>query len=191
MQVLGPPSEKPSFPLQPRMENTMPTPATLPAIKKGRLYSGFVNRLVSFLVDSTIIVFLYSLILYTAADETLKVLSWRTLIEDGYISLGEAAFLINALLYNPYFFVLHWFYYTLSESSPKQATIGKFTLGMKVTDLRGKRINFLQANLRYFLKLLSALPLFLGYALLQSTRRKQTLHDYIARTLVLNDSYSK
>lgn len=164
----------------------MPPPAAMPIIKKSPLYSGFVNRLVSFLVDSTIIVFLYSLILYAAADETLKLLSWKTMIADGFINLQEAAFIFNSLFYNPYFFVLHWFYYTVFESSPKQATVGKFTLGMKVTDLRGKRVNFIQANFRYLSKVLSALPLLLGFLFIFTSRRKQMLHDYIAKTLILN-----
>ncbi|QCR23041.1 RDD family protein [Pontibacter sp. SGAir0037] len=163
----------------------MPVMASTPTYKKLSLYGGFTTRLVAFLVDSTIIVFLYSIILYSASDETMHLLSWKSMIADGFISFKEANFIFRSLFYNSYFLVLHWFYYTIFESSPKQATIGKFTLGMKVTDIRGKRINFIQANLRYFAKALSALPFFLGFLLIMSSRRKQMLHDYISKTIIV------
>jgi uncharacterized RDD family membrane protein YckC len=93
----------------------------------------------------------------------------------------------KALFFNLYFPVVHWLYNTLLISSPKQATIGKFTLGLRVTDLRGKRISFMQANLRYFSKIASALPIGLGFLLILTSRRSQMLHDYFARTVVVTD----
>ncbi|GAB3830217.1 hypothetical protein GCM10028895_45980 [Pontibacter rugosus] len=56
---------------------------------------------------------------------------------------------------------------------------------MKVTDLRGRRIGFLQANLRYFSKFISIIPVGLGFLLILTSRRHQMLHDYIARALVV------
>lgn len=94
---------------------------------------------------------------------------------------------MQLFFFSLYFPVLHWLYYTLLEASPKQATIGKFTLGLKVTDLRGKRISLWQANLRYFSRVLSLLPLLLGFILILFTRRRQALHDYVARTVVMTE----
>lgn len=158
-----------------------------PVIKRAPLYGSLTNRFVAFLVDTTILVFWYSIILYSTADNPLQFNTWKEIIYFGGISLPEFQAVMKVFLFSMYFPVLHWLYYTLLEASPKQATIGKFTLGLKVTDLRGKRISFLQANLRYFSKILSALPLFTGFLLILSTRRKQTLHDYIARTVVVTE----
>ncbi len=158
-----------------------------PVIKRAPLYGSLANRFVAFLVDTTILVFCYSLILYSTAENPLQFSTWKDVVNFGGISMVEFEAILKVFLFSAYFPVLHWLYYTLLEASPKQATIGKFTLGLKVTDLRGKRITFLQANLRYFSKLLSALPLFTGFLLILSTRRKQTLHDYISRTVVVTD----
>src|SRR6266852_3978317 len=75
-------------------------------------------------------------------------------------------------------------YFALMESSRGQSTLGKRAVGIKVTDIDGQRISFGRAAGRYFLKSLSAILLMLGYAVSFSDRR-QTLHDYLAKTLVL------
>lgn len=43
-----------------------------------------------------------------------------------------------------------WLYYALMECSPAQATIGKWLLGLKVTDIDGRRIGFVRASFRFF-----------------------------------------
>jgi len=82
--------------------------------------------------------------------------------------------------------VLGWLYFALCESSAWQATAGKLALGIRVTDLDGRRIGFAKASARYFAKLLSAFILFVGFLMVAWTRRKQGLHDMLAGTLVLN-----
>lgn len=158
-----------------------------PTVKRTSLYGSLANRFVSFLVDTSLLVFWYTIILYSTSGETQKLYTWKELMQDGGFSFDEVWVIIKMLFFNIYLPVLHWLYYTLLESSPKQATIGKFTLGLKVTDLRGKRITFAQANLRYFCKILSAVPLLLGFLLILTTRRSQMLHDYLARTVVVTD----
>jgi uncharacterized RDD family membrane protein YckC len=79
-----------------------------------------------------------------------------------------------------------WLYYAVQESSEKQATLGKQALGIVVTDLEGKRIDFVKATIRYFSKILSTLILMIGYIMAAFTERKQALHDMIAGTLVVN-----
>ncbi|EJF09805.1 RDD family protein [Pontibacter sp. FD36] len=158
-----------------------------PVVKRTPLYGSFISRFVAFLIDTTILVFWYSIILYSMAENSLQFNTWKQVVVDGNISMLEFEAVLQLFFYSLYFPILHWLYYTLLEASPKQATIGKFTLGLKVTDLRGKRISFLQANARYFSRILSALPLLLGFLLIQFTRRKQALHDYVARTLVMTE----
>ena len=81
--------------------------------------------------------------------------------------------------------VISWLYYTLLESSNWQATIGKKTIGLKVTDLQGEQIGFGRANARYWSKILSGLILMIGFLMVAFTEKKQGLHDRIAKTLVV------
>jgi uncharacterized RDD family membrane protein YckC len=81
--------------------------------------------------------------------------------------------------------VVQWLYYTLLESSSKQATVGKMALGIRVTDLDGGRISFGRATGRYFGKILSGLILGIGFLMAAFTERKQALHDLLAGTLVV------
>jgi len=81
---------------------------------------------------------------------------------------------------------LNWIYFTIFESSARQATLGKMAIGITVTDLEGKRIDFARANARYWSKFISAILLLLGFVIAGFTRKKQALHDMIASTLVVN-----
>ena len=78
-----------------------------------------------------------------------------------------------------------WLYYTLMESSAKQATLGKMAMEIYVTDLNGDRISFGRATGRYFGKILSSLIFFIGYIMAAFTEKKQALHDKLAGTLVV------
>lgn len=82
----------------------------------------------------------------------------------------------------------YFFYYTLLESSPWQASVGKRALGIKVTNENGAPIGFARAAVRFVAKLLSVLTLCLGYLLIVVTKRGQALHDLIAGTLVAQDA---
>ncbi|WP_242920520.1 RDD family protein [Pontibacter liquoris] len=164
--------------------STILTPTTL---KRTSLYGSLANRFVASLVDTTLLVFWYTIVLYSTIRTPDHTYTWKDLLLENDFSLLKLLLVGKMLFLNSYFPVLHWLYYTLLESSPKQATVGKFTLGLKVTDVRGKRITFAQANLRYFSKIISALPAGMGFLLILSTRRNQMLHDYIARTVVVSE----
>lgn len=78
-----------------------------------------------------------------------------------------------------------WFWFAWPESRPRQATVGKKMLGLKVTDLQGRRIGLGRASWRLVAKILSALPLGAGFLMAAFTPRRQGLHDRLAGTLVL------
>ncbi|MGC1549487.1 MAG: RDD family protein [Rhodanobacter sp.] len=82
--------------------------------------------------------------------------------------------------------VVVWLYFALCESSAWQATVGKLALGIRVTDMQGKRISIPRALGRYPAKVLSFFILLFGVLMVAFTPRKQGLHDLIAGTLVLN-----
>ncbi|MFT2009534.1 RDD family protein [Pontibacter sp. 13R65] len=161
--------------------------ASTTIIQKSSLYGDQSARFVAFLIDSTLLVFFYSLIYYSAAKAPELMLSWNKSVFQSGFSLETMLVELKILFFNPYFLVAHWLYYTLLEASPRQASIGKFVLGLQVTDLRGKRINLLKSNYRYIAKILSSIPLLAGFFYIINDRRKQTFYDYITRTVVVSD----
>lgn len=80
---------------------------------------------------------------------------------------------------------MRWLYFAKCESSSWQATLGKKILGLKVTDLEGRRISFARASGRFFAKFISMLFLYVGYIMVGFTEKKQALHDMFADCLVL------
>jgi len=97
----------------------------------------------------------------------------------------EAASFMAGITISLFTAIVSWLYFTLMESSPKQATLGKMAMGIVVTDMNADRISFGKANARYWAKLLSSLILSIGYIMAAFTERKQALHDIIAGTLVM------
>jgi uncharacterized RDD family membrane protein YckC len=92
---------------------------------------------------------------------------WRTRITYGVI--GLVAFL----------------YYGLFEASARQATPGKQLLGLRVTDMKGRRLPPLHAWLRQGAKIITLAMSGLGYLPALFTVKAQTVHDIVARTLVV------
>lgn len=83
------------------------------------------------------------------------------------------------------FIVLPWLYFALCESSRWQATPGKLALGLRVTDLCGRRVGFGRATGRFFGKVISGLIFDIGYMMAGWTVRKQALHDLMADCCVV------
>jgi uncharacterized RDD family membrane protein YckC len=82
-------------------------------------------------------------------------------------------------------FMVGWVYFAAFESSGYQATLGKKALGLKVTDLRGARISFGRATVRYLGRYLSTFLFLGGFIMAAFTERTQTLHDILASCLVV------
>ena len=100
--------------------------------------------------------------------------------EAGEETMGAAMLGVNLLL-----IVIGWLYFALMESSKLQATLGKMMIGVVVTDLEGNRISFGRATGRYFGKVVSSVILLIGYIMAAFTKRKQSLHDIMAKCLVI------
>jgi len=104
--------------------------------------------------------------------------------DDGTLNVG---FIVMELIVIGAMILVRWLYFALQESSAAQATLGKRALGIRVTDLEGRRISFLRATGRFFGKYISALTLCIGFMMAGFTERKQALHDMIASTLVVRN----
>ncbi len=168
-------SEKPkdtlvNLPLKPTNEATT-NEAPLP-------YAGFILRFFAFLVDSVILGFIPFLLVI---PEVMPAIDLETVSTKQLIAMLVESSLLTYLA----FFVIHWLYFAIMESSKLQATLGKLMLGLKVSNIHGQRVTFLKSTARYVWRLLSVLTLFLGFVLAGFTSKKQTLHDLLAGCLVL------
>jgi uncharacterized RDD family membrane protein YckC len=130
-------------------------------------YAGFWIRLVAIMIDGIVL----SVVIFFIA-----------------FAVGVAAFALESvgLLISIYFLyiIMVAAYFTLMESSVKQATLGKMAVGIKVGDEHGQRISAANALGRWASKLLSGLILYIGYIMAGFDPKKQALHDKIAQTVV-------
>ena len=162
--------------VQPQQPSQYPTPATqLPstALQTRKpahtmLYAGFVRRALAYLFDLALVSLLLGL-------------AYQLLLPQILPQLGIRGFSDQTLALIAYGFYL--FYMTLLTCLGRQATVGKVIMGMWVFGMQGQRVNFFHALIRETLKLI-LLPFSF---LMWFTARKQTLHDLIARTVVLYD----
>ncbi|MDR0291248.1 MAG: RDD family protein [Elusimicrobium sp.] len=126
------------------------------------MYAGFWKRFVAYCIDG-IIIWLVTIPIKMASDA------------------GEEFLILFAV------WVL---YFSLMESSPTQATLGKKLLGIKVTDAQGQRLTFVKALLRNLSKIISMFTLYIGFIMAAFTQKKQALHDIITDCLVVNNNFS-
>lgn len=83
--------------------------------------------------------------------------------------------------------IIVWFFYApILESSDIRATIGKRLVGIQVTDLEGNGISFRAALIRNVLKFVSSAIVFIGFFFVLFTEKKQSLHDLLAETVVID-----
>jgi uncharacterized RDD family membrane protein YckC len=77
-------------------------------------------------------------------------------------------------------------YYASLEGGATGQTLGKKALGIRVVDLRtGEPIGFSRGVIRYFGRILSAIPIFLGYFWMLWDYEKQTWHDKLSGAVVV------
>lgn len=130
-------------------------------------YAGFWIRVAAYIIDYIILsVFYWILTAIFIAD---------------FATSGSVSLLIG--LYGM-IFVVNILYYTLMESSERQATLGKMAVGIKVGNANGERISFGNALGRLLAKIISGIILCIGYMMVGWDDKKQGLHDKIADTYV-------
>jgi uncharacterized RDD family membrane protein YckC len=80
-----------------------------------------------------------------------------------------------------------WLYFSLQESGPMQATVGKRAMKIKVVGENGERISFGKATGRHFGKIISGFILYIGYLMVLWDSRRQGLHDKLAGTYIVEE----
>lgn len=84
-------------------------------------------------------------------------------------------------------FVGPWLYYALLHSSSEQATLGQRVMNIRCLSMEGSTIDFGQATGRFFISIISSLLFCFGYFFYFGNDRKQTLHDSVAKTIVVKE----
>jgi uncharacterized RDD family membrane protein YckC len=80
-------------------------------------------------------------------------------------------------------------YFGYFEGGASGQTLGKRALGIRVIDFRGGGpIGFGRGVIRYIGKIISSIPILLGFFWMLWDREKQTWHDKIATTVVVPTS---
>ncbi|MGQ3480323.1 RDD family protein [Paenibacillus sp. TY11] len=140
------------------------------------IYGGFWIRTAAFLIDLIII--------------TVPVLLIGGIVFNSpvLLGMGGTAFVqVLAMLWPLIFWlVVPWLYCVLWESSKVKATPGKLVFSLIVVDKEGKRLGFLHASGRYWIKAISFMFVHIIYIVVAFTAKKQGVHDLCTNTLVVN-----
>jgi uncharacterized RDD family membrane protein YckC len=99
---------------------------------------------------------------------------------------AQAAGILANVCMNIIGFVVAAIYYVTLDASARQGTWGKQIVGLKVTDLEGRRISFGRAIGRFFARYLTVCTCGIGFLLPLFTQKRQTLHDLICGCIVVN-----
>jgi uncharacterized RDD family membrane protein YckC len=159
-----------------------PTYSLPKAASRSFPHAGFFIRLMALIIDNLIVGFVVGIVFYGTiliGAQTLDPAGNREEMQSKALSLVYIAAIIA-------FGVIPWLYFAGLEASANQGTVGKMALGIKVVDTHGQPIGFIRATVRYFGKILSALPMYIGFIMAGFTPKKQALHDMIAGCLVVN-----
>lgn len=158
-------------------------------------YAGLWKRVAAYIIDT---ILLYTVIKVTgapfgmsAADSAAQATLKQAMLSGMDFTQAYGHYYAAMANYNLAATVVAWLYFAICESSAWQGTVGKLALGIRVTDLQGRRISFLRALGRYGAKFISAIIVFIGFVMVAFTRQKQGLHDMICGTLVLNGRASE
>jgi uncharacterized RDD family membrane protein YckC len=134
-------------------------------------YASIGNRIIAAILDGIILIFINFIV---GMVLTITINQSSSTSDESLNSLNN---LINILISYGYIAYL--------MSSESQATLGQMAMGIKVTDENGNRITFVAATIRYFMSLVSGIILAIGYLMALFNDKKQTLHDLVAKTVVL------
>ncbi len=131
-------------------------------------YASFSKRFLAFFIDCIVVYFGVSIVMaFVPSEDTASGMLFT-------VVFSQAAAIIIFILYSALF-----------ESSQRQATPGKIVMGIKAVTADGGRLNFPRALTRAVIKDISTFLPFLFFICI-FTKKKQNLHDFAARSYVIN-----
>lgn len=140
------------------------------------VYGGFWLRLIAYVIDSILLT-----VVSTVVGAVFGFLIGASMVDAPLQAIEDTAGAVGGLLG----LFITWVYFAAMHSSKWQATLGKKAVGLIVVDKEGNRIGFGRATGRLVATFLSYFLLLLGYFMAGWTKRKRSLHDMIAGTLVV------
>ncbi|MED4958344.1 RDD family protein [Paenibacillus sp. FSL R5-0527] len=150
------------------------------------MYAGFWKRFFANLLDSIIVYFIawVMMLISLLLSMIFGVLGYYVLENwPGVYQIYNASGHIIGILITP---LAVWLYYAIMESSKLQGTVGKMALGIIVVNERYERVSFWRASGRFWSRMVSLLTIYIGYVMAGFTKKKQALHDKIAKTYVVD-----
>ena len=139
-------------------------------------YAGWEKRIVASFIDGAI---------FTAIEIVGVILIALGLANGGDASADPDSAGVVYLVFSVVFFAVYFAYFSIMESSPHQATLGKRALDIVVTDIDGKRVSFARAAGRNLGKIVSAIIYYVGFIMIAFTKKKQALHDMMANCVAV------
>ena len=124
-------------------------------LSKNQIYAGFWQRFLAGIIDLIILIVIEVILVF------IPVIGW-------ILSL-----------------FITWLYFAIQHSSTKQATFGMRALDIRITDENHGKIGFWRATGNFYLTVISAFVVFIGFFMIAFTSRKQGFHNLISRTLCI------
>ena len=146
-------------------------------LSKDQRYAGFWWRIFAGYID-LIITFTILALFYFLFDKEYLDIFFDESVESSE-SMFDYRFVRDTLLFALYF--------VLFQSSKHQATLGMKFCGIKIFDEQFNKAGFWRLTGRYFTTYLSFIILAVGFFMIAFTKKKQGLHDIVARTIHLKD----
>jgi uncharacterized RDD family membrane protein YckC len=145
-------------------------------------YAGFWRRFIAICLDAVLFVVLSAPFMYLLIGH--EYFFWLAGNEEQLRDVSSLPF----FLHKAFYFVLVFIFWNTMSTTP-----GKLLMGCHIVDAETLQpISRKQAVIRLAGYFISALPLYLGFVWAAFDKRKQGLHDKLARTLVLyhSDDYA-
>jgi uncharacterized RDD family membrane protein YckC len=142
-------------------------------------FKGFGIRLVAYILDSIILMIITGIVFFVLTFTAGSLFGEGAAV--GVFIILIVVFIFAMLLYKP-----------LMEASEYQGTLGKYFLGMKIVNQKGRRITMTDSFVRTIVFLLqTSIPIinavsWLGLVIIGFTEYKQGLHDMAAGTYVVS-----
>ena len=145
-------------------------------------YAGFWRRLVAIFLDAILYIILSAPFMYLLIGH--EYFYWLAGNEARLNNISAIPFILHKLT----FFITVFVFWNAMSTTP-----GKLLMGCHIVDAETLQpVSRKQALIRLAGYFISALPLYLGFVWAARDKRKQALHDKLAKTLVLyhSDNYA-
>lgn len=104
--------------------------------------------------------------------------------------------IICLITFIPYFIpplalIVAAYYHVVFEVSPLRATPGKSLMKIAVVKSNGDKLTIKDSIIRFVVSFLSSVLLCIGYLIALFTEKKQTFHDFVADTIVIDEVFAE